>query len=88
MPKGGRTLLVEVVGASSPQLRTLAREKRTEAQWREALQRFNASIVQGPTALGVYTLRVQAAGDARALAQRLLAEAGGVFDSASPAEGP
>lgn len=35
MPKGGRTLLVEVVGASSAQLRTLAREKRTEAQWRE-----------------------------------------------------
>jgi hypothetical protein len=35
MPKGGRTLLVEVVGAASPQLRALAREKRTEAQWRE-----------------------------------------------------
>ncbi|MDP3833956.1 MAG: hypothetical protein Q8Q82_08345, partial [Hydrogenophaga sp.] len=69
-------------------IQVTVRPTATEAQWREALQRFNASIVQGPTALGVYTLRVQAAGDARALAQRLLAEAGGVFDSASPAEGP
>ena len=35
MPKGGRTLLVELVGASSAQLRGIARERRTEAQWRE-----------------------------------------------------
>lgn len=74
--------------ASGVLLQVTVRPTATEAQWREALQRFNASIVQGPTALGVYTLRVQAAGDARALAQRLLAEAGAVFDSASPAEGP
>lgn len=35
MPKGGRALLVQAVGASSPQMRSIVQEKRTEAQWRE-----------------------------------------------------
>lgn len=35
MPKGGKTLLVELLGASSPQLRSIAQERRSEAQWRE-----------------------------------------------------
>ena len=35
MPKGGRALLVEVVGSAPAKLRTVAQEKRTEAQWRE-----------------------------------------------------
>src|SRR6185369_11431366 len=35
MPKGGRTLLLELMGASSAQLRGVAQERRTEAQWRE-----------------------------------------------------
>lgn len=35
MPKGGKTLLVELLGASSAQLRNIAQERRTEAQWRE-----------------------------------------------------
>jgi len=35
MPKGGKTLLIELVGASSAQLRGIAQERRTEAQWRE-----------------------------------------------------
>lgn len=35
MPKGGKTLLLELVGASSAQLRSIAQERRTEAQWRE-----------------------------------------------------
>lgn len=85
-----------VAGANAPVAGTAAgvllhvtvRPTTTELQLREALGRFKASIVQGPTALGVYTLRVDAPGGARALAQRLTAEAGGVFDSASPAEGP
>ena len=35
MPKGGKTLLVDLVGASSAQLRSIAQERRSEAQWRE-----------------------------------------------------
>jgi len=35
MPKGGKTLLIELVGASSAQLRGIAQERRSEAQWRE-----------------------------------------------------
>jgi hypothetical protein len=35
MPKGGKTLLLELVGASSAQLRSIAQDKRSEAQWRE-----------------------------------------------------
>jgi hypothetical protein len=35
MPKGGRALLVEAVGASSAQLRGIVHEKRTDPQWRE-----------------------------------------------------
>ena len=35
MPKGGKTLLVELMGASSTQLRSIAQERRTETQWRE-----------------------------------------------------
>jgi hypothetical protein len=35
MPKGGKTLLIDLVGASSAQLRSIAQERRTEAQWRE-----------------------------------------------------
>jgi hypothetical protein len=74
--------------ASGVLLHVTVRPATTELQLREALGRFKASIVQGPTALGVYTLRADAPDGARALAQRLTTEAGGVFDSASPAEGP
>jgi hypothetical protein len=35
MPKGGRALLVEAVGATAAQLGPITRDKRTEAQWRE-----------------------------------------------------
>jgi hypothetical protein len=35
MPKGGRALLVDVLGTSTGQLAAIAQEKRTEAQWRE-----------------------------------------------------
>jgi hypothetical protein len=35
MPKGGRALLLELVGTSRAQLRTIAADKRSEAQWRE-----------------------------------------------------
>jgi hypothetical protein len=35
MPKGGRVLLVEVVGSSASQLDAITQQKRTEAQWRE-----------------------------------------------------
>ena len=34
MPKGGRALLVDVLGTSADQLAALTQEKRTEAQWR------------------------------------------------------
>lgn len=71
-------------------LHVTVRAEVTELQWREALRRFNATIVDGPSALGIYTLRV-ADGDgpqnARALAQRLINEAGGVFESAAPVTG-
>lgn len=71
-------------------LHVTVRGDATELQLREALRRVNASIVAGPSALGIYTLRVPGDGpapDARALAQRLMNEAGSVFDSASPATG-
>ena len=49
------------------------KKKRSQApSWREALRRFNATIVDGPSALGVYTLRVADGGgaqNARALAK-------------------
>ena len=35
MPKGGKSLLIDLVGASSAQLRSIAQERHTEAQWRE-----------------------------------------------------
>lgn len=35
MPKGGRALLLEVLGTSGSQLGAITQEKRTEAQWRE-----------------------------------------------------
>jgi hypothetical protein len=35
MPKGGRALLVELVGTGPAPLRAIGGEKRTEAQWRE-----------------------------------------------------
>ncbi len=76
--------------AAGTLLHVTLRAEVTEPQWREALRRFNATIVDGPSALGIYTLRV-ADGDgphnARALAQRLINEAGGVFESAAPATG-
>jgi hypothetical protein len=73
-------------GAGTVLLHVTVRGDATEQQLRETLQRYNASIVAGPSALGIYTLRVSGA-DARALAQRLTSEAGSVFDSASPATG-
>ena len=33
MPKGGRALLVEIVGESSAKLRDIVQQKRTEAEW-------------------------------------------------------
>ena len=35
MPKGGRALLLEVVGSNTAELAQLAGQKRTESQWRE-----------------------------------------------------
>jgi hypothetical protein len=35
MPKGGRVLLVEMVGSAPAQLRAVTQDRRTEAQWRE-----------------------------------------------------
>ena len=35
MPKGGRALLVDVVGSSPAQLRAVTQDRRTETQWRE-----------------------------------------------------
>lgn len=35
MPKGGRALLVEVLGTAGDQLAAVTKDKRTEAQWRE-----------------------------------------------------
>ncbi len=76
-------------------LHVTVRASVTEPQLREALRRANARIVNGPSALGVYTLRFETGADgtprdaqAQRLVQALLAEAGTVFDSASPAEGP
>lgn len=73
-------------------LHVTVRPATTELQLREALRRFNARIVNGPSALGIYTLRVApapggVASTAAQAAQRLTREAGDVFDSASPAEG-
>jgi hypothetical protein len=73
-------------------LHVTVRPATTELQLREALRRFNARIVNGPSALGIYTLRVApapagVATTAAQAAQRLTSEAGDVFDSASPAEG-
>lgn len=73
-------------------LHVTVRPATTELQLREALRRFNARIVNGPSALGIYTLRVApapggVAATAAQAAQRLTREAGDVFDSASPAEG-
>lgn len=66
----------------------------TEPQLREALRRFKANIVQGPTALGIYTVQIEPSGDvgvvpldATQLSQRLLSEAGSVFESVTPAAG-
>lgn len=76
--------------AAGTLLHVTVRAEVTEPQWREALRRFNATIVDGPSALGVYTLRVADGGapqNARALAQRLINEAGGVFESAAPVTG-
>ncbi|WP_439586332.1 hypothetical protein [Hydrogenophaga sp.] len=76
--------------ASGVLLHVTVREGVSELQLREALRRFNASIVQGPSALGIYTLRMadgSGSQDARALAQRLIDEAGGVFESAAPTTG-
>jgi hypothetical protein len=75
--------------ASGVLLHVTVRPGVTELQLREALRRFNASIVEGPSALGIYTLRVAGSGsapEARGLSQRLMSEAGGVFDSAAPAK--
>lgn len=69
-------------------LQVTVRGDATERQLRDALLRFNATIVAGPSALGLYTLRVPATGatpEPRALAQRLTSEAGNVFESAAPA---
>lgn len=71
-------------------LHVTVRGDATERQLREALLRFNATIVAGPSALGIYTLRMpatSAAPDARALATQLTREAGSVFESAAPAIG-
>lgn len=80
-----------VAGATAGTLlHVTVRAEVTEPQWREALRRFNATIVDGPSALGIYTLRVADGGgpqNARALAQRLINEAGSVFESAAPATG-
>ena len=81
---GGEPTVQSVAGTVL--LHVTVRGDATEQQLREALQRFNASIVAGPGALGIYTLRVSGSDD-RALAQRLTSEAGSVFDSASPAMG-
>jgi len=66
----------------------------TEPQLREALRRFKANIVQGPSALGIYTVQIAPASegsaaplDATQLSQRLLSEAGSVFESVTPAGG-
>lgn len=88
----------EAAGAGAPVegavpgllLHVAVRPGITELQLRGALRRFDASIVQGPSALGIYTLRVTdgtGQGDARQAAQRLMGEAGDVFESAAPTEG-
>ncbi|WP_457282245.1 hypothetical protein [Polaromonas sp. P5_D5] len=64
----------------------------TQAQLTETLHRHKATIVQGPTALGIYTLQIKPAGDgepesrnAAVLAQRLQREAATVFETVTPA---
>ena len=76
-------------------LHVTVRPNVTEPQLRETLLRFKASIVQGPTALGLYTLRMEPTSDegespvnAARLSQRLQRDAPGVFESVTPAEGP
>lgn len=64
----------------------------TQAQLTETLHRYKASIVQGPTALGIYTLQINPASDsgpesrnAAVLARRLQREAATVFETVTPA---
>lgn len=66
----------------------------TEPQLRDALRRFKANIVQGPSALGIYTVQIDPASDGGAtpldamqLSQRLLSEGGSVFESVTLAGG-
>ncbi|MEO8022262.1 hypothetical protein [Polaromonas sp.] len=64
----------------------------TQAQLSETLHRYKATIVQGPTALGIYTLQIKPASTGETelrnpavFAQRLQREAATVFETVTPA---
>lgn len=82
-----------VVGASSGVLLhvTIA-PTVTQTQLTETLRRYKATIVQGPTALGIYTLQIKPTSNGEPeshnsanLAQRLQREAATVFETVTPA---
>lgn len=82
-----------VVGASSGVLLhvTIA-PTVTQTQLTEALHRYKATIVQGPTALGIYTLQIKTTSNGEPesrnsaiLAQRLQREAATIFETVTPA---
>lgn len=91
-----REATFEAAGAHDPAvgntagvlLHVTVRPTVTEQQLREALRRFQARIVNGPSALGIYTLRLDTQAGAQAAAQQLTTEGGAVFDSATPAREP
>jgi anti-sigma factor RsiW len=66
-----RTLSDPAPGAPAPGalLRVVFSDQITEREWRELLLAVGGRIVQGPSALGVYTVAVAPAGAAEALAR-------------------
>ena len=76
-------------------LQVTLRPFATEPQWRAVLRRYQANIVQGPSALGIYTVQVPPSSalgplplDAAQVAVRLQREGSQVFESVSPAQEP
>ena len=73
--------------AGGPRLEVVFREDASADQIRARLREVGATVISGPTQLGVYRLRLAPGADVSATIKRLRAEGRGVARFAEPARG-
>jgi len=75
------------IESSGPRLEVVFRENASADEISTQLREVGATVISGPTQLGVYRLRLSPGADVRAAISRLRVEGGGVATFAEPSHG-